>query len=102
MQRKSRNQEDAPNDLCRELLQTFEHFFLLIVARIVDSGLGTEMTLRSVGTTLPKLERAKSMINVDVSERLINSSFEVLFKEVDRYVKMLRLHKGIDWSTYVQ
>lgn len=60
------------------------------------------MSLKTSGTALPKLERAKSVVNVDVSEKLMNSSFEVLFREVDRYVKMLRMHKGIDWSTYVQ
>jgi len=75
MQRLERNKTDAPNDFCRELIQTFEHFFMLSVARIVDSGLGNEMTLKSVGTALPKLERAKSVVNVDVSERLMNSSF---------------------------
>jgi hypothetical protein len=101
MQRLQRDSEEAPNDFCRELLQTFEHFFLLSVSRLVDSGLGKEQTLKTSGTSLPKLERAKSVVNVDVSERLMNSSFEVLFKEVDRYVNMLRMHKGIDWSTYV-
>ena len=72
MQRLERNTDDAPNDFCRELLQTFEHFFMLSVARLVDSGLGKEMTLKASGTSLPKLERAKSVVNVDVSERLMN------------------------------
>ena len=57
---------------------------MLVIGRIVDSKLGQQMTLKNVGTSLPKLERAKSMVNVDVSEKLLNSSFEVLFKELQK------------------
>jgi hypothetical protein len=86
------NNEEAPNDFIRELLSTFEHFYLLLVGRIADSDLGQQMVLKTAGTNIPSLERSKSVVDVNVSEKLLKQAFDVLFKEVDRYVKILRLH----------
>ena len=43
------------------------------------------------------------MINEDVSETLLGQGFDIIFKEFNRYVKIMsKLFKGIDWATYVK
>lgn len=49
------------------------------------------------------LQKAKSVINEDVSETLLAQGFDIIFKELNRYVRIMNnLFRGIDWSTYVK
>lgn len=49
------------------------------------------------------MQKAKSVINEDVSETLLVQGFDIIFKELNRYVKIMNnLFRGIDWSTYVK
>jgi len=49
--------------LTKELITTFEQVFLNTVGRTVDSDLGTAMKLKERGTSIPTLERSKSIID---------------------------------------
>jgi hypothetical protein len=60
------------------------------------------MKLKAKGTSVPSLEKAVSVIDENVSEHLISEAFEVIFKEFDRYVKIMKMFKGVDWTTYVK
>jgi hypothetical protein len=51
---------------------------------------------------VPTLEKAQSRIDENVSERLIGQSFEVIFKEFERYIKIMKGFKGVDWTVYVK
>lgn len=43
------------------------------------------------------------MIQDDVSETLLGQVFDIIFKEFNRYVRIMStLFKGIDWATYVK
>ena len=49
------------------------------------------------------MQKAKSVIDEDVSETLLVQGFDIIFKELNRYVKIMsNLFRGIDWSTYVK
>jgi len=37
-----------------------------------------------------------------MSEVLLAQAFEIIFKELERYLKMMSKFKGVDWSVYVQ
>jgi hypothetical protein len=37
-----------------------------------------------------------------VSEHLIAQAFEVIFKEFDRYINIMKMFKGVDWTIYVK
>lgn len=37
-----------------------------------------------------------------MSERLIGQAFEVMFKEFERYIKIMKGFKGVDWTVYVK
>lgn len=93
---------EAPQGLTKELLQTFENLFINVVSRIVENDVGDKVSLKSKGTSVPQFERAKSVIDTVASENLLGSAFEVLFKELDRYVNLMSSFEGVDWATFVQ
>lgn len=42
-------------------------------------------------------------MNEDVSEKLLVQGFDIIFKELNRYIKIMNnIFKGIDWSSYVK
>ena len=51
---------------------------------------------------MPSLEKAQSVIDENVSEHLIAQAFEVIFKEFDRYINIMKMFKGVDWTIYVK
>jgi hypothetical protein len=71
MVRKSRGKNEAPNDISRELLMTFEHFFMMLVGRLVNNELGSLQSLKESGTKVPKMEREKSSLEGSFSDRLL-------------------------------
>lgn len=101
LQQKVESEDSESTNLTKELLITFEHLFLTLIGRIVDSDLGESVKTKSRGTSVPMLERAKSVIDTNTSENLLGSAFEVLFKEFDRYITVMAMFQGIDWTTYV-
>jgi methionyl-tRNA formyltransferase len=62
---------DEATNLTSEVLSKFERLLLNILSRIVDQDFGAEMQLKASGTTVPKLERSKSIIDLNASEKLI-------------------------------
>jgi len=42
------------------------------------------------------------VIDENVSEGLIGQAFKVIFKEFERYIKIMKMFKGIDWNIYVK
>lgn len=60
------------------------------------------MKLKQKGTSVPTLEKAQSVIDENVSEHLIAQAIEVMFKEFERYIKIMNMFKGVDWTIYVK
>jgi len=42
------------------------------------------------------------MVDENVSELLIAQAFEVIFNEFKRYIKIMKMFKGVDWTIYVK
>lgn len=88
--------------LTKEVIDLFEQVFLLTVGRIIRPDTGTQMKLKQRGTSVPSLEKAISVIDENVSEHLISQAFKVIFSEFERYIKIMKMFKGVDWSIYVK
>jgi hypothetical protein len=72
------------------------------MARIVDPSPSDEMKSKKKNNEL-SLQKAKSVINEDTSETLLAHGYDIIFKELDRYVKMMNImFTGIDWATYTK
>ena len=76
--------------------------FLLTVGRIIQPDTGAHMKLKQRGTTVPTLQKAQSVLDENVSELLIEQAFRVMFQEFERYNKIMKNFKGIDWTIYVK
>jgi hypothetical protein len=50
----------------------------------------------------PTLQKAKSVIDENASEKLFGQAFDIIFKELERYMTSLKHFKGADWSVYVR
>ncbi|CDW73494.1 UNKNOWN [Stylonychia lemnae] len=88
--------------LTKEVIDVFEQVFLMTVGRIIKPDTGAQLKLKQKGTSIPTLEKAQSVIDENVSEHLIGQAFEVIFKEFERYIKIMKMFKGIDWNIYVK
>ena len=64
-------------------------FFNLVLQRIAESDLGEEFSLSGEEYKKDKLEKAKSVLNTEVSESLIGAAFTEIFDEVKRYISQL-------------
>lgn len=42
------------------------------------------------------------MIDENASEKLLGQAFDIIFKEFERYMGIMRRFKGADWSVYVR
>lgn len=51
---------------------------------------------------MPKLEKAQSVVDENVSETLISSAITIIFKEFERYIKIIKMSKGVEWTFYVK
>ena len=78
--------------------------FLAVAGRIVEPDFGEAMKLKpsDSSSNVPQLQKAKSVIDENVSETLLGQAFEVIFREFERYINMMTTFKGIDWSVYVR
>ena len=88
--------------LTKEVIDLFEQVFLLTVGRIIKPDTGALMKLKQRGTSVPTLEKAQSVLDENVSEHLIGQAFEVMFKEFERYIRIMKMFKGVDWAVYVK
>jgi hypothetical protein len=88
--------------LTKEVIDLFEQVFLLTVGRIIKPDTGAYIKLKQRGTAVPALEKAQSRIDENVSEHLIGQAFEVMFKEFERYINIMKKFKGVDWAVYVK
>jgi hypothetical protein len=60
------------------------------------------MKVKGSNSSVPALEKAQSVVDSHVSEQLVSEAFEVIFHEFERYIKIMKGFKGIDWSIYVR
>ena len=93
---------DNDKKLPKEVIDLFEQVFLLTVGRIIKPDTGSQQKLKQKGTSIPTLEKAISVLDESTSENLISQAFDVIFKEFERYIKIMKMFKGVDWTIYVK
>jgi hypothetical protein len=47
------------------------------------------------------MERSHSVIDENNTESLLMQSFDIIFREINRYINYATTSKGIDWNTYL-
>lgn len=89
-------------ELNHDVIDTFEQLFLTVTGRVVQKDGEDKIVQREGKSSMPQLQKAKSLIDTDVSEVLLGQAFEIIFKEFERYISIMLGFDGIDWSTYVR
>ena len=88
--------------MTKEVIDLFEQVFLLTSGRIIKPDTGANLKIKQRGNSVLSLVKAQSRIDENVSERLIGQAFEVIFREFERYIKIMKSYKGVDWAVYVK
>jgi hypothetical protein len=91
-------------DLSRALVEYFENLLTSIISRIMEDN--PESSHSEPGKKKKNqlvLQKARSVINEDVSETLLVQGFDIIFKELNRYICIMNEYfEGVDWTTYVK
>jgi hypothetical protein len=66
--------------ISKDILEYFENLLISIIARIIDVSYGENASEKKKKNQL-SLQKAKSVINEDVSETLLVQGFDIIFKE---------------------
>ena len=51
---------------------------------------------------MPSLERIDSVVDVDATLQLLSQAYEIIFKELARFVEFAQRFDGISWKVYVR
>jgi hypothetical protein len=67
---------------------------------MVQADFGGDIKLKrvSANAVAPKMLKAKSVVDENVSEILIGQAMDVLFKEIGRSIKCLQIIGGLDYE----
>lgn len=71
------------------MLTLFELLFSTSITRLLESDFGVALRLNEAPKSL--LNKAKSVVNHNKSEALLGDMFEVVFKEMTRYLNILQI-----------
>jgi alpha-tubulin suppressor-like RCC1 family protein len=58
--------------------------------------------MKKTGSQISKIQKAHSVVNTDITENLLASSFETIFTQLRRYTELLSGYDPIDWKTFVK
>jgi hypothetical protein len=96
-------QKFEESSMTKIVLDFFEQLFVNVAGRIVEPEHGSALKLKdSTGGVAPSLAKAKSVIDENASEQCLTMAFEVIFKEIERYIAILMKYKGADWGTFAR
>lgn len=88
--------------LNQDVIDTFEQLFYTVTGRVVMKDERDEIIKRQGKSSLPALQKARSLIDDDTSEILLGQAFDIIFKEFNRYINIMLGFEGVDWGTYVR
>ena len=84
----------------------FEQILLITLSRILKPDVGSQIKVGASDSGAsnsgqgPSLIMAKSLVDENVSEKLVHQAIDIIFYEFDRYNKIISMFGGIDWFTY--
>ena len=83
------------------VLDTLEFIMTACFSRILGEGEDKDLNLQKSGSSIQKIQQAYSLVNTNITEVLLASSFEIIFEQLTRYTKLIESSDPIDWKLYV-
>ena len=88
--------------LTEMIISLFEQTFLSVVGRAIQKDDSSHTTILSTTKSPLSMERSQSLIDENSTENLLLQGFDIIFRELQRYIDFSQAKKGIDWNTYLK
>ena len=70
-------------------------------ARILSESEYKNVSMKNTGSSIDKIQQAYSVVNTNITEMLLGTSFEALFEQISRYTRYIEHLDPIDWKIFV-
>ena len=87
--------------LSHMVLETLEFIMMACFSRILEEGNEKNVDIHKTGSSINKIQQAHSVVNTNITEVLLASSFEIIFKQLNRYTELIKNMDSIDWKLFV-
>jgi hypothetical protein len=87
--------------LSHMVLEALEFIMMACFARILGEDEDKNVDMNKTGSSVTKLQQAYSVVNTNITEVLLATSFEIIFNQLNRYTKLSSEMAPIDYKLYV-
>ena len=70
-------------------------------SRILSESDDKNLSMKKTGSQIDKIQQAFSVVNTNITEVLLGTSFEALFEQIARYNRYIEHFDPIDWKLFV-
>ena len=70
-------------------------------ARILSESEYKNVSMKNTGSLIDKIQQVYSVVNTNITEMLLGTSFEALFEQISRYTRYIEHLDPIDWKIFV-
>ena len=88
--------------LSHMILETLEFIMMACFSRILGEDDEKDVDLKKAGSSINKIQQAHSVVNTNITEVLLASSFEIIFEQLNRYTKLISNMDPIDYKLFVE
>lgn len=97
------NYQANPGDktLSHMVLNSLEFIMMACFSRILGDKDSKNLSLKKAGSSISQIQQAYSVVNTNITEILLASSFEIIFQQLTRYTNMVTKFDPIDYKLFI-
>ena len=92
---------DGDHTLSHLVIDSLEFIMMACFTRILSESEDKNVSMRKTGSSIDKIQQAYSVVNINITEVLLGTSFEALFEQISRYTRYVEHLDPIDWKIFV-
>jgi len=93
---------DGDSTLSHLVIDSLEFIMMACFARVLGEDDDKSLSVDKGGTSIGKIQQAYSVVNTNITEVLLASTFEIVFEQLTRYAKIVESFDPIDWKLFVK
>jgi len=83
-------------------MESLEFIMMACFSRILSDSEDMSMDAKKAGSSISMIQQAKSVVNSNITELLLASSFEIIFEQLTRYKNISTQIDPMDWKLFVK
>ena len=83
------------------VVESLEFIMMAWFSRILSESDDKNLSMKKTGSQIDKIQQAFSVVNTNITEVLLGTSFEALFEQIARYNRYIEHFDPIDWKLFV-